>query len=357
MTAPIQQITLTRLRLPLKVPYKLALGTVEAFDTLIAEVSTGEEQAGLGEATVLTGYTTETIEDAWTRANEIASVLIGADGESVARLLESHAKAAPFTVCMFKSAIEMAEDHPVLRNGEPSHVPLLFGLNPTDVPGIEKALEEAFDAGYGTVKVKVGFDVEKDLERVAAIQRINAGRMKLRIDGNQGYSTADAITFVSRVAPDDIELLEQPCHMDDWDGLAEVARHATVPLMLDESIYHESDIARAADIGAAFVKLKLMKLAGIDALCAGLERIRALGMEPVLGNGVAGDIGCWMELCVAKDLIRNAGEMNGFLRPQAALVSEQLAVRDGCAILPARYRPALDRDAVDFHTVVSQRFS
>ena len=37
-------------------------------------------------------------------------------------------------------------------------------------------------------------------------------------------------------------------------------------------------------------------------------------MEPVLGNGVASEIGCWMEACVARSTIANAGEMNGFLQ-------------------------------------------
>ena len=54
-----------------------------------------------------------------------------------------------------------------------------------------------------------------------------------------------------------------------------------------------------------------MKLGSLAALARGLERIRELGMEPVLGNGVATEIGCWMEACVARSHIRNAGEMNG----------------------------------------------
>lgn len=355
MSGAVQHIALHRLKLPLKTPYKLAFGAVEAFDTLLVEVHCGE-QTGLGEATVLTGYTTETIEDAWQRANAIAPALIGKTSEETNPPLESHAGKAPFTVCMFKSAIEMANGHRVLDNREAAHVPLLFGLNPTGMPAIEAALDEAFEQGYGTVKVKVGFDADKDLERVAGIQRANAGRMKLRIDGNQGFSTADGVKFASSVAPDDIELLEQPCHMDDWDGLAEVARHTAVPLMLDESIYDNADIDRAAELGAAFVKLKLMKLFGIDALCDSLKHITSLGMEPVLGNGVASDIGCWMELCVARDLISNAGEMNGFLRPATPLVSEQPVMRNGCAVLPAGYRPELDRDAVRFHTAESAQF-
>ena len=49
-------------------------------------------------------------------------------------------------------------------------------------------------------------------------------------------------------------------------------------------------------------------------------------MEPVLGNGVASDIGCWMEACVARRQIGNAGEMNGFLRPAAPLAQPPMKV-------------------------------
>ena len=88
--------------------------------------------------------------------------------------------------------------------------------------------------------------------------------------------------------------------------------------MLDESIYGPADIERAARLsGVGLIKLKLKKTGSLERLKRGLERIRELGMEPVLGDGVAADIGCWMEACVARDTIRNAGELNGFLKPKA----------------------------------------
>jgi L-Ala-D/L-Glu epimerase len=69
-------------------------------------------------------------------------------------------------------------------------------------------------------------------------------------------------------------------------------------------------------------------------------------MTPVLGNGVASDVGCWMEACVARDHVPNAGELNGFLRTADTIVTNPLAVEDGAIRLPANYRPELDRDAM-----------
>lgn len=104
------------------------------------------------------------------------------------------------------------------------------------------------------------------------------------------------------------------------------------------------DIDRAAEIGASFVKLKLMKMGSLDALLSGLRRIGELGMTAVLGNGVASDIGCWMEACAARDFLSNAGEMNGFLRTANPIVANPLAVRNGVTQLSEGYRPELDRD-------------
>jgi L-alanine-DL-glutamate epimerase-like enolase superfamily enzyme len=121
------------------------------------------------------------------------------------------------------------------------------------------------------------------------------------------------------------------------------ARERGIPLMLDESIYSLREIQEAARLGAAqFIKVKLMKFSSLARLEAAILKIRALGMKPVLGNGVAADVGCWMEACVAARHIDNAGEMNGFLKPRERLLAGELVFAKGVIEIPARWRPALD---------------
>jgi L-alanine-DL-glutamate epimerase-like enolase superfamily enzyme len=126
-------------------------------------------------------------------------------------------------------------------------------------------------------------------------------------------------------------------------------------MMLDESIYGLHDIERAADLrAAAYVKVKLMKLGTLDALGRAIERIRSLGMKPVLGNGVACDLGCWMEACVAARHIDNAGEMNGFLKAKAGLLRDKLEVRAGALVLKPGFSPEPARDAFARYIVATQ---
>ena len=245
----------------------------------------------------------------------------------------------------------MAAGHPLLDIKERIAVPLLFGINATDPAGIEREIEAALEAGYGTLKIKAGFDLEADLARVRLIQGLNRGRAKLRVDANQGYSRDDGCAFARRMSPDSVELLEQPCHAKDWDAAAAVAKVSAVPFMLDESIYDIGDIERAARIGAAFVKLKLMKMGSLGELARGLARIRELGMQPVLGNGVASDIGCWMEACVAAAMIDNAGEMNGYLRQREGIAIAPIPVSAGAMQLEPGIRPALHLERLQRMTV------
>ncbi len=337
-----------RLRVPLKTPYRLAFGAVEAFDTIVVECGTADGRVGLGEATVLTGYTDETIEESWAAACELVDRLAPLGAAARRDRLAELVAARPFLATAFLTALDMAEDSPLLRLERETRVPILAVISASGEEAVREEIGRLYGEGYRTFKVKVGFDVEKDLAQVQRVQKAAGGRAAIRIDANQGYSAAQGVAFVRALDPAGIELFEQPCAAGDWAAHLEVARAASVPMMLDESIYGLADIERAAETGAAaFVKLKLMKLGTLAALADALERIRALGMKPVLGNGVACDLGCWMEACVAARHVDNAGEMNGFLKPRERLLAEPLEVREGAIRLEPGFRPRLDRDRIE----------
>jgi L-alanine-DL-glutamate epimerase-like enolase superfamily enzyme len=354
----IDRITLHRLEVPLVTPYKLAFGPVTAFDTLIAEIFDSDGGSGLGEATLLTGYTDETIGGSWTLAGELSRSLIGHGVADAKTRALAHTEDAPFTATLFASAMEMLEGHPALAVATETRVPLLGVVNATERDHLAAEIDALLAQGFETLKVKVGFDADADARKVAAIQEINAGRARLRIDANQGYTADEGRRFARALAPDSIELFEQPCAAGDWIAAKAVADVSPVPMMLDESIYGVADIERAAQLQAArFIKLKLMKMGSLSRLEAGLDRIRELGMEPVLGNGVACEVGCWMEACVARRRIRNAGEMNGFLKPVARIFSPPLKFDRGAIVLPAAATPALDRDALARFALAREEFA
>lgn len=353
----IEHVTVYRLRVPLTTPYRLSFGPIHAFDTVVVEMRDSDGRSGLGEATYLTGYTDETIEDSWTLVQRLAGACAGGAVDALQNALEPHYKTAPFTATAFNTALEAIAGHPLLATAHAVRVPVLGLLHATEPAAIERETQQLFDQGYATLKVKVGFDAERDAQVVRRVQSVVNGRGNIRLDANQGYSREDACSFAAALDPRGIELFEQPCAAGDWESACAVARVATVPMMLDESIYGVDDIRRAAELKAArYIKLKLMKLGGLDRLAAAIDTIRECGMQPVLGNGVACEIGCWMEACVARGRIDNAGEMNGFLKPAARLLKTPLEFDRGAIVLAPGYRPELDPTAVAACTVARQDF-
>jgi L-alanine-DL-glutamate epimerase-like enolase superfamily enzyme len=178
----------------------------------------------------------------------------------------------------------------------------------------------------------------------------------MRLDANRAFSEADGCRFAAALDPAGIELFEQPCDADDWDANANVAKVSTVPVMLDEPICALADIERAATIpNIGMCKLKLKRFGGLDLLKEGLDRVRALGMEPVLGDGTSIELCCWMEACVARVTIRNAGEFNGFLKPKAKLFADPLRFENGDLVLPAGFKPRIDLDVLAAHELMRDR--
>jgi L-Ala-D/L-Glu epimerase len=248
--------------------------------------------------------------------------------------------------------LSMLLDEPILKTNNNTSIPLLAPCQAHNETELREEIAALLEQGFRTLKIKVGFDWRDDLDRVQMIQSICAGRASLRLDANRAFTEKDGIAFASRLAPEGIELFEQPCGSYDWIENAAVAAASTVPIMLDESIYGLQDIDRAGEIeNVGFVKLKLKKIGSVSQLVAGLQHIRDCGMTPVLGDGVSLEIACWMEACVAAHSIDNAGEMNGFLKARSRLLENPLSFRNGAIQLPAGYWPKVDMDALSSHTI------
>src|SRR5207248_1428070 len=189
----------------------------------------------------------------------------------------------------------------------------------------------------------VGKDANDDARRVKAVQRAIAGRATMRVDANRAYNEIDACRFAAGLDPAGIELFEQPCRAEDWEANAKVASVSPVPIMLDEPICELADVKRASAIAnVGFCKLKLKRFGGLDLLREALDAIHEWGMEAVLGDGLSSELGCWMEACIARVTIRNAGEFNGFLKPNVRLFSEPLRFVAGELVLPSGFTPTID---------------
>lgn len=124
--------------------------------------------------------------------------------------------------------------------------------------------QKLVDNGIRYLKIKVHGDVDEDVARVKAIRRQVGDGIHLTIDANQSYATKDAVTALNRMSEYNIDLVEQPVHAEDYEGLALITRMVPVTVEADEGAGSLREIymivsQRMADA----VSLKVPKLGGL----------------------------------------------------------------------------------------------
>jgi len=142
---------------------------------------------------------------------------------------------------------------------------------PTDMTiGImdqEPAVDQArrwVEVGFRALKIKVGRDWRADVKRVKAIRDAVGKSVELRVDGNQGYSWKDALSFARAFRTEEVAFFEQPVPVNDWEGMRALAESSPIPIMADEMALTAEDVKKLRWSNAArAVNLKLMKHGGI----------------------------------------------------------------------------------------------
>jgi L-alanine-DL-glutamate epimerase-like enolase superfamily enzyme len=354
----LHEITLRTVRLPLIRPYVLSYRTFTEFEPIIVQVRDSDGRIGWGEGHISPGSSVETRDGGWDFCREHAAAVIGKDSREAKATISANVSASKVAATALLTAIEMLEDHPLLKIDREVRLPLLTPFNSSTADEIGPEVERRLAEGFRTFKIKVGKDPADDLKRVHAIQRAIDGRATMRIDANRAFSESDACSFASALDPSGIELFEQPCRAEDWDANAHVAKVSTVPVMLDEPICELADVKRASSIpNVGFCKLKLKRFGGLDLLREALDAVSGAGMESVLGDGLSSELCCWMEACVARVTIRNAGEFNGFLKPKVRLFAEPLQFAAGELVIAPGFRPTIDPDVLAAHEIACERFT
>ncbi|MBX9810490.1 MAG: hypothetical protein K2Y16_02595 [Burkholderiales bacterium] len=354
----LKKISLYQIKLPLVKPYRVSFRTYTDLEPILVEARDEDGNAGWGEAYIPAGSTSETTETGWRFCREHAERFAGKTVTEAKTALDQAVPSAPFAATAMLTAITMLERHPVLKIAEEKRIPLLVPVAATSRHEIGEEVERLLESGYRTFKVKVGWNVEQDLARVAMVQEAAAGRAMLTIDANRGYDREQGCRFAASLDPEGITLFEQPCEADAWEDNAAVARVSKVPLMLDESIRTVADIERAAALeGVGLIKLKLKRIGGIDRALTAARRAQDLGLGICLGDGVATELLCWVEACVGRDFLRRAGDMNGFLKPKTRLLKEPLAFENGSIVLKPGYWPEVDLGVIRSHQLRSEHFA
>lgn len=283
----ITRVTSFRREVPLKRPYTIARSTTTAVTISFVQIETDGPHVGLGCATAAPAVTGETAERcAAALAGNAPALLEGTDPRLLAplsrrlaeRLAEAPAARAALDMALHDLAgralgVPVVDLHGRCHDSLPTSVTI--GILPLD-----KTLAEADEHvanGFTHLKIKIGHDLDLDLERLQKLRARFGTRAALRADANEGYSPEQARDFLSRSRALDLEFLEQPVHRSRLAGLDGLPAAERRRLAIDESLQSEADAlaqARHPAPPGVFV-IKLMKCGGI-APALGIARIAEL---------------------------------------------------------------------------------
>jgi len=139
---------------------------------------------------------------------------------------------------------------------------MTIGIMDTD-PAVERA-RRWVDVGFRALKIKVGRDWKADVKRVKSVRDAVGKDVELRVDGNQGYSWSDALSFARNARNEGVVFFEQPVSVDDWEGMRALTESSPIPIMADEMVLTAEDVKKLRWANAArAVNMKLMKHGGI----------------------------------------------------------------------------------------------
>ncbi|MGC7102362.1 mandelate racemase/muconate lactonizing enzyme family protein [Amycolatopsis lurida] len=232
---------------------------------------------GWGEATPIPAWTYETAESIVSTIDRyLAPAILGRpcwDLDGVTAVFD-RAINRGFSIGapLAKSAVDLAL-HDLLGRALGVPVGVLWGQRRTEeielgwmvsgqTPGeVAERVAEGREAGYRAFKVKIGLHAE-DLDVVRAVREAAGPDAPLWVDANQAYPVDEAVR-ISRVLSElDVHAFEQPLPANDVVGLGRLRAESAVPVALDESLRHPSDLATFVKLGAIDVAIAKVQRSG-----------------------------------------------------------------------------------------------
>ncbi|GIV36689.1 MAG: dipeptide epimerase [Cyclobacteriaceae bacterium] len=137
------------------------------------------------------------------------------------------------------------------------------------IKSVEETLQEAEEyrnKGFTILKVKLGKNLEEDIERLVKLREKYGDYFTIRIDANQGYTAEQTIAFYERTRNLNIELIEQPLPARETDAMKRLPEALRKVLAADESLITPADALNLIKppLAAGIFNIKLMKCGGIS---------------------------------------------------------------------------------------------
>jgi L-alanine-DL-glutamate epimerase-like enolase superfamily enzyme len=143
----------------------------------------------------------------------------------------------------------------------------------------EEIAERVKEKPFPIYKLKVGS--ENDLPALEALRK--ATNAIIRIDANEGWSLEQAKIILPYLEEWNIELIEQPLHRDDIDGMKALKTLTAIPIIADEACREEKDLDACLERYDG-INIKLAKCGGITPALRMIKKIKDAKKKLMLGG-------------------------------------------------------------------------
>jgi len=335
---------------------------------VLVEIGTDQGTVGFGEApcTVTVGFYGETLETTVTAIrNYIGPKLVGEDPLNIRRIT-SIMNSVHGAAWIAKTGIDTAlYDLAGKALGVPVST-LLGGMqrervrvaSEIAIVNSQEMVGEAnrlIELGFRVIKFKTGRDVDEEVEGIKAVRDAVGSDIELRVDPNAGWSRADTLRALKRLAREEISYIEQPLPGWDLEGLSWLRKTTNVPVMVDESVWNTHDVIKVARAEAAdIINIKITKAGGLKNSLDIYTTAEAAGIPCIIGTELESCVAVAAKLQLAASLekLPFACEFTELAFQKMAL-TEPLKLEDGCLKVPSGIGLGLapDKQLIDANTV------
>ncbi len=270
----IKLIEVYRKNLALQKPYTIAYETVSSVENIFIEIILENGIYGIGSANPSPEVVGETPDETYKNLQlDFIQEFIGKDIRFFNQIIDETEKQFP-NLPGTQAAVDIALHDAFCKL---INIPVVdfYGRKINSLPtsvtigikNVPETLQEAqlyYQQGFQVLKIKTGLNVEEDIERILKLHEQFKGKLKIRVDANQGYTFDQLKLFIDKTKHTNIELIEQPLKVGKEKELLQMDLQTRKYFAADESLKNaEAALQFACTNNFGIYNIKLMKCGGV----------------------------------------------------------------------------------------------
>lgn len=288
-------------------PHKMAVATMQTQTLVLVKVTAEDGFIGWGEATTIggLGYGEESPESVKTNIETYFTPLLKSlknlNIAQTLQIIKRNINGNRFAKCAIQTALFDIQAQRLnlplsellggrLRDSVPVLWVLASGNTEKDIAEAQKMVEIK---RHNIFKLKIGSrPVHEDVEHVLAIKQALGADVSIRVDVNRAWSELDAIKGIQALQDGGIDLIEQPCAIENIDAMERLTHRFDIAIMADESLMGPDSAYRLAKKNAASVfAVKIAQSGGLIEGCEVGTVAKLAGIDLYGGTMLEGPVG------------------------------------------------------------------